>query len=99
MRRDLNVSRRIAMTSGLRTGRRRLVLSIVVGVAGFLWTYSTASAQMQPVATSTAETAPIPASQIPKEVTDAINAPDRPAADKALDAGRRPDQIMAFYEI
>jgi predicted methyltransferase len=54
---------------------------------------------MQPVATSTAESAPIPASQIPKEVTDAINAPDRPVEDKALDAGRRPDQIMAFYEI
>ena len=48
---------------------------------------------------STVETAPIPADQIPKEVTDAINSPDRPAADKALDAGRRPDQIMAFYGI
>ena len=32
-------------------------------------------------------------------ITDAINSPDRPAADKALDAGRRPDQIMAFYGI
>ena len=32
-------------------------------------------------------------------ITDAINSPDRPAADKALDAGRRPDQIMAFYAI
>jgi len=56
-------------------------------------------AQIQPAATSTVETAPIPADQIPKEVTDAINSPDRPAADKALDAGRRPDQIMAFYGI
>ena len=40
-----------------------------------------------------------PASQVPKDITDAINSPERPAADKALDAGRRPDQIMAFYGI
>ena len=45
------------------------------------------------------ESAPVPAAQIPKPITDAINAPDRPAADKALDAGRKPDQIMAFYGI
>jgi predicted methyltransferase len=87
------------MTTGMRIGRRWLVLSTLVAFAGFVWTFSPAGAQMQPVATSTAETAPIPAEQIPKEVTDAINSPDRPAADKALDAGRRPDQIMAFYGI
>jgi len=87
------------MTTGMRIGRRWLVLSTLVAFAGFSWTLSPARAQMQPVATSTAENAPIPSSQIPKEVTDAINAPDRPTADKALDAGRRPDQIMAFYEI
>ena len=87
------------MTTRMRIRRRWLVLSTLVAFAGFLWTLSPAGAQMQPVATSTAESAPIPASQIPKEVTDAINAPDRPVQDKALDAGRRPDQIMAFYEI
>jgi predicted methyltransferase len=63
------------------------------------WISAPARAQMQPAATSTAESAPIPASQIPKDITDAINSPDRPAADKALDKGRRPDQIMAFYGI
>jgi predicted methyltransferase len=87
------------MTTGMRIRTLRLVLSTLVAFAGFVWIASPAGAQMQPVATSTAETAPIPASQIPKEVTDAINSPDRPAADKALDAGRRPDQIMAFYGI
>jgi len=87
------------MTTGMRIGRRWLVVSTLVAFAGFSWTLSPAHAQMQPAATSTAENAPIPSSQIPKEVTDAINAPDRPTADKALDAGRRPDQIMAFYEI
>jgi predicted methyltransferase len=83
----------------MRIKTSRLILSTLVAFGGFLWTFSPARAQMQPVATSTAETAPIPASQIPKEVTDAINSPERPAADKALDAGRRPDQIMTFYEI
>jgi len=87
------------MTSGMPIGTRRVILSTLIAFAGFLWISSPARAQMQPVATSTAESAPIPASQIPKTVSDAINSPDRPAADKALDAGRRPDQIMAFYEI
>jgi len=71
----------------------------MIAFAGFAWSSLPARAQITPVAASVAETAPVPASQIPKEVTDAINAPDRPAADKALDAGRRPDQIMAFYGI
>src|SRR5580698_2949682 len=99
MERHPNAWGRIAMTTGMRIGSRWLVLSTLVAFVGFVWIALPAGAQMQPVATSTAETAPIPASQIPKEVTDAINSPDRPAGDKALDAGRRPDQIMAFYEI
>ena len=41
----------------------------------------------------------IPAAQIPKAITEAVNSPDRPAADKELDAGRRPDQILAFFVI
>jgi predicted methyltransferase len=56
------------------------------------WTLSSALAAMT-------ESAPVPAAQIPQSITDAINSPDRPAADKALDAGRKPDQIMAFYGI
>jgi predicted methyltransferase len=87
------------MTTGMRIGTRRLICATLIAFAGVASISSPACAQMQPVATSTAESAPIPASQIPKDVTDAINSPDRPAADKALDAGRRPDQIMAFYGI
>jgi len=41
----------------------------------------------------------VPAAQIPKAITDAINSPNRPPADKQLDAGRRPDQILAFFGI
>ncbi len=84
------------MTTGRRIGICGLIFSTAIAFAASL---SPALAQIEPVATSTAESAPIPAAQIPKEITDAINSPDRPAADKALDAGRRPDQIMAFYGI
>jgi len=41
----------------------------------------------------------IPAAQIPAAITAAINAPDRSPADKQLDAGRQPAQIMAFFGI
>jgi len=41
----------------------------------------------------------IPPAQIPAAITAAVDAPDRPAADKQLDAGRRPDQVMAFFGI
>src|SRR5258708_10832744 len=87
------------MTIRMRVGTWRPLFSTIIAFVGFALIASTARAQIQPAATSTAESAPVPSSQIPKEVTDAINSPDRPAADKALDAGRRPDQIMVFYEI
>src|SRR5271168_1928640 len=71
----------------------RLALSTIIAIVASAWILApTLDAAMT-------ESAPVPAAQIPKEITDAINAPDRPAADKALDAGRRPDQIMAFYGI
>jgi predicted methyltransferase len=87
------------MTIGMSTRTHRLIVSTMIALAGLAWISAPVSAQMQPAATSTAESAPVPASQIPKEITDAINSPDRPAADKALDKGRRPDQIMVFYGI
>jgi len=70
----------------------RLALLVMLVVSALGWTLSSALAAMS-------ESAPVPATQIPQSITDAINSPDRPAADKALDAGRRPDQIMAFYGI
>jgi predicted methyltransferase len=72
---------------------RFALLSILVIVA-LAWVQKAAM-----VRAAMTESAPVPAAQIPKPITDAINAPDRPAADKALDAGRKPDQIMAFYGI
>ena len=78
---------------------RIVVFSTIFALAGFALISSPARAQIQPAATGTTEAAPIPEAQIPAEITAAINSPERPAADKALDAGRRPDQILAFYGI
>jgi predicted methyltransferase len=83
------------MTISARIG----VLSTIFAFAGFALISLPARAQIQPAATSTTEAAPIPEAQIPADITSAINSPERPAADKALDAGRRPDQILAFYGI
>jgi predicted methyltransferase len=41
----------------------------------------------------------IPASKIPKAIVDAVNSPYRPAADRKLDPGRRPEQLLAFWGI
>jgi predicted methyltransferase len=42
---------------------------------------------------------PVPDAQLPEAVLDAVNAPERPSADKMLDPGRKPAQMMAFYGI
>ena len=83
------------MTTRMRVG----TVATLVAFTAAAWLASPARAQIQPAATSTTETAPVPAAQIPADITGAINSPERPAADKALDAGRRPDQILAFYGI
>ena len=41
----------------------------------------------------------IPAGSIPKPILAAVNSSNRPASDRALDASRRPAQVMAFYGI
>jgi predicted methyltransferase len=75
------------------------VFLTIFAFAGFALISPPARAQIQPVATSTTEAAPVPEAQIPADITAAINSPERPAADKALDAGRKPDQVLAFYGI
>ena len=81
------------MTIGMAIRRNRSALLIILVVSALGWILSPA------LEAAMTESAPVPATQIPQSITDAINSPDRPAADKALDAGRRPDQIMAFYGI
>ncbi|HEY6419502.1 MAG TPA: hypothetical protein VIX59_10895 [Candidatus Binataceae bacterium] len=58
-----------------------------------------AGAQVPPAVAAINETAPLPAAQIPTPISSALNAPDRPADDKKLDPGRKPDQVMAFFGI
>ncbi len=36
---------------------------------------------------------------VSQAISSAVNSPDRPAADRQLDPGRRPDQILAFFGI
>jgi len=80
------------MTIRMAIRKYRFALLVMLVVSALGWTLS-------PVLAAMTESAPVPAAQIPQSIADAINSPDRPAADKALDAGRRPDQIMAFYGI
>jgi predicted methyltransferase len=80
-------------------GSMTIALAMVAAIGMFGSFAAPSFALSPPLAATIAQTAPIPAAAIPKEITAAINAPDRPAADKKLDAGRKPDQIMAFYGI
>jgi predicted methyltransferase len=41
----------------------------------------------------------LPAESIPQPILAAVNSPDRSADDRAMDANRKPAQIMAFYHI
>lgn len=45
------------------------------------------------------ESPPLPSDQIPQPIKDAVHAADRPAADKSLDGGRKPEQMLAFVGI
>jgi predicted methyltransferase len=40
-----------------------------------------------------------PAADVPEPIKAAIAAPDRDAADRALDAGRKPGEVLAFFKI
>ena len=80
--------------------RRGLILAIIVPAAIAL----AASGAFAAGETHAAAEAGVPSqSELPAAVspaiTDAINSPDRPAADKELDAGRHPAQILAFFGI
>jgi predicted methyltransferase len=71
---------------------------ILIGAAAFATTSSAVRAQ-QTEAAAKNEVGPIPAAKIPPYIIAAVNSPDRPAADKALDAGRKPAQMLAFFGI
>jgi predicted methyltransferase len=72
-------------------------------VAAFsLLTVISACGSATPPATSASPappTVPQAAPSIPASVRAAVDAPDRSADDRALDAGRKPDQMLAFFGI
>ncbi len=74
--------------------RRRSILAIIfpAAIALAIWG-ATAAAQG-----ATASQGEVPAA-VSSAIMQAIDSPDRPAADKQLDAGRHPDQILAFFGI
>ena len=59
-----------------------------------------ARAQQNPaVQAAVPESTAIAPDRIPQPIRDAVNATDRPATDKNLDAGRQPEQMLAFFGI
>ncbi len=83
--------------------RTTIVAGIVFG--GLLFAVSMLTAQPDQAAesatsvTAVKETPPIPAAEIPDPIKNAVNDPNRPDADKQLDAGRKPEQMLAFFGI
>lgn len=53
----------------------------------------------QSAATTVQESAPLPPDKIPAAIHAAVSAADRSDADKALDAGRSPEQMLAFFGV
>jgi predicted methyltransferase len=61
-----------------------------------------ASASASGSASASDDTPPAPytpAADVPKPIKDAIAAPDRTLADRRLDAGRKPGEVLAFFRI
>ncbi|HVA80051.1 MAG TPA: hypothetical protein VNF29_03920 [Candidatus Binataceae bacterium] len=78
---------------------RYLALAIATSTIALGASISIAGAQNPALMAKVAETAPIPDAKIPAYIKAAVNAPDRPAADKALDTARKPEQMLAFFGI
>lgn len=77
---------------------RALICSALI-VAGMTIVAAGVHAQAPQAAATVAEVPPIPESKIPSYIKAAVTSPNRPAADKALDAGRKPEQMLAFFGI
>jgi predicted methyltransferase len=79
--------------------KMRLLISCAFALAGPIAVAAASGAQTPPVLATMAETAPIPEAKIPDYIKAAVNSPERPAADRELDAGRKPEQMLAFFGI
>ena len=61
--------------------------------------HGTPPAANAPAAVAPAAAAATTAGQVPGYIRAAVDAPDRSADDRALDAGRKPDQMLTFFGI
>lgn len=80
--------------------RASFFLTVGVMTSVVLATITCAQAQQNSISQATVpESAAIPQERIPQPIRDAVNASDRSAADRNLDAGRQPEQVLAFFGI
>jgi predicted methyltransferase len=77
---------------------RNFAISLLL-LAAISCNFDLSTAIATPAFAAVTEHSALPADQIPKYITDAVNSPDRPAADRKLDESRKPAQLMAFYGI
>jgi len=73
------------------------MIAVAVATMSLVFIYS--SRAQNSSAASIQEAPAIPPDQIPQNIKAAVDAPNRPPQDRALDAGRRPDQMLAFFGI
>jgi len=79
-------------------GRVLILAMLLAGATVVAAPFSTRT-WVAPASATPAEQGPVPDAQIPPYILAAVNSPDRPAADKALDAGRKPAQILTFFGV
>lgn len=80
--------------------KRSIGLSIVLSsIAVCMLALSVRAQQSAAPVAAVQELPAIADSSIPEAIKNAVNAPDRSAGDKALDAGRQPAQMLAFFGI
>ncbi len=70
---------------------RRAALSLLVAIAGGLAAITAAPRWLTPAAAAIVK--------IPRTIRAAVDAPDRSAADRALDAGRHPVDMLVFFNV
>jgi predicted methyltransferase len=80
--------------------KRSIGLSIVLSSIAVCMLAKSVRAQQSAAPVAVVQELPALAdSSIPEAIKNAVNAPDRSAEDKALDAGRKPAQMLAFFGI
>lgn len=75
--------------------KHRAYFPAILAVTALLLACGSGSGLAQPVKHEHA----ISEDRIPAAIRNAVSSPDRPASDRALDAGRKPAQVMAFFGI